>query len=812
MIRNKWWAFVLGLVWVLTIQVWTPIGPVGHAQEKTAQPRLSHRSSNLSAEFLKLLEIERRPRQQVQMSDLEDVVCVFDQTGEKLWGSFEVNTYGTLLEGISSPILASKARWLYCPTDRNDHLATPYLDMIPCRAGKIRCLALFLKQSADAHPNKLTIFLQRDGCVALATMTTVDDRGKPVQVFGPVVVPQDVRKLRIVIQASGQVPTLLPDAIKVKAGYLDQPVAVKGANWNTRLAVWSVLCVGLFTLAFVAYWWTHARRLAPRLRNSWWALRPLWPLLSEVVCSRWGPRAPGPLLATFALWLAVVGTGIAINRQCLAPFDQPIINDRHAMISLEMVINQQRFGCLSHLYVGHLFVERDKHIFTLLPENPAMLSQRLRDLPEKCNDSATYYAQNLVPVVNNENSLMLIDRAVLWLVPDITLAGMILAHTVIKVLCLAVFVFFLLRAGFSPILSLAVFHIALLIVQDVNHYRPLSIYPFLLPCTLFLVAILGLTLNYGLHRCLWKHVPAMVLFGISGAFLTNLRTSYFPVVAALVLFYTLIASLDLRGTLRLSYMKTGLSAALTLACIFAGFRTFTATFISPLEKACTVNCGGLSYSYHVIAHPLVLFLAVPPNELASREGIAYDDAYGLKLARRIDPKVRFLGPNYDKALFVYYFKLWLYYPLEMIHLYQAKFQLAAFSASQARPVSDTKWATWFRVLGFPLQCCANFLIYVILFGALSVIPVCLARWLNPARAFALSALAAGGLLLFLELALLTSECCLIYNSFLCFWLLFVGMLCYQGIADGSRYCLRWGIQAMKRRWQGEGSASTLIPT
>ncbi len=88
-------------------------------------------------------------------------------------------------------------------------------------------------------------------------------------------------------------------------------------------------------------------------------------------------------------------------------------------------------------------------------------------------------------------------------------------------------------------------------------------------------------------------------------------------------------------------------------------------------------------SYHTVAHPLVLSLALPPSELSRREGIEWSDAAGVRIAQRIDPQTTYLGKTYDRALFRYYRGLWAAAPTEMLGLYVAKFKMTGVPIIEA---------------------------------------------------------------------------------------------------------------------------------
>jgi hypothetical protein len=97
----------------------------------------------------------------------------------------------------------------------------------------------------------------------------------------------------------------------------------------------------------------------------------------------------------------------------------------------------------------------------------------------------------------------------------------------------------------------------------------------------------------------------------------------------------------------------------------------------------------------VIAHPLVLSLALPGNNpLAAREGIKWKDAVGPVLAARVTaPAPRYRSPEYEKALFKYYRGLWDKYPYEMLALYIQKFSMVSSHARSwmMRNYHDKYW-------------------------------------------------------------------------------------------------------------------------
>jgi hypothetical protein len=77
----------------------------------------------------------------------------------------------------------------------------------------------------------------------------------------------------------------------------------------------------------------------------------------------------------------------------------------------------------------------------------------------------------------------------------------------------------------------------------------------------------------------------------------------------------------------------------------------------------------------------------PTTALARREGIKWRDSAGDALARRVDPSATYLGPSYERALFRYYWSLWLRAPAEMAALYVWKFDIAGYNL--VRPCRKT---------------------------------------------------------------------------------------------------------------------------
>jgi hypothetical protein len=482
-------------------------------------------------------------------------------------------------------------------------------------------------------------------------------------------------------------------------------------------------------------------------------------LLFRSACGSCLPRArpwPPTLLAAAVILPAVLW----LNRDA---FDraQPILADTHAALSLEIAVNQERFGQTSAVYDDVTASVRG-----LLRGGTAALSERVLDLPGRVA-SAQDYAAGLKPYLNNENSLLLLDRTLLRLVPELTLGGLVRGHAALRAACLAVFALLLLRAGCSPLVAGAALHLGLLVVSRLGADYPVSVYPLLGPAALLYLAVLGLALAAGAHRRAAATAAALAGAGVTAGWLVNLRTSYAPLAAALLLLYLLCAALDVRRR-GASWGRAGLLACLGLTACAGGYRAFTAAWIEPLQGA----AAGCPYAHHVIGHPLVLALAVPPNDLARREGIAWEDPCGLKLARRIAPHVRYLDAQYDAALLTYYGSLWCTHPGEMAALYAAKLDIAGVGCYASL-------GAFSRCLCWPLRVVPHGILWLAVFTLGAALPLLLGHKLGVTAAFTLSGLAATAGLLMLEAALLLPDFRLPYHSLLLYCVLLAGLLPYQ---------------------------------
>lgn len=526
--------------------------------------------------------------------------------------------------------------------------------------------------------------------------------------------------------------------------------------------------------------------------------------------ARWGPLIRSVFLARggatvrrirdcVVLTVLIVGLGLGVNRRLFEDRAAPLPNDQHALLSLEIAVNRIRSGVPSHCYDDP--AAPGVNLRQLVSRDVTALGLPLRSLPERVSPSEEQYQSHLHPFLNNENSLMLLDCVLLRLMPDLSVNSLIRAHTVLKIACLAAFVGLLVRIGASFLFSLVVCHIGLLIIYWAGVNHPISFYPFLMPLTMLLIALLGLALHSNLHRRVLAGTAVLAVVGALVGGFVNGRTSYFPVVIALVLAYIVFAALDVWRDRTRRRMGGIVLALVPLLGLVAGWQWFTARWIKPLQAA-TAGCGP-AYTYHVIGHPLVICLGThPSSELARSEGISADDMVGLNIARRIDPAVQYLGPNYDNALLVYYLKLWLYHPEEMAAAYVSRLHFAGASA----------WALFLdnplccagrsgcvvRLIGAPMKLWPDGAAYLGFFSVLALAGLVCSGRLGAATGFVLSAVGLSGLLLLLESALFAPSFQITYHGMLLMCILCSGLLVYQLAANGLSAITTHVVQRLRR--------------
>jgi len=373
---------------------------------------------------------------------------------------------------------------------------------------------------------------------------------------------------------------------------------------------------------------------------------------------------------------------------------------------------------------------------------------------------------------------MWLMRAVLTADPSASAAAIGATFASMRLIMLALLCVALGRAGASLWMTIGVAVATGGVLRNLRIYQ-YNYAPFVLMLPLVLIAAYLLLLQWN-PRGRAGTAAAFTGMGLLTAFGVNLRTSHTPIYLGMFILFFLAWRLVPGPAPRPSPALQGMA----LVLFAAGLVCSHLLLVTPVED---VAAEGVSR--HLIMHPVVLALAEPPNDLSRREGLAWDDAVGDAVARRIDPAARYLTPGYGPALLQYYTGLWKRYPREMAGVYAAKFQAAGSGVfdevadlleHRGLPRRAGAWLASRRVPGTVMLLvaaalgCAGWLLYR---RTGTLLGVALALW----------SVAAVGTLL--ESALILSRFFMPYHSVLLLYVLLTPLTLAQLAADWTRWRL-----------------------
>jgi SAM-dependent methyltransferase len=458
----------------------------------------------------------------------------------------------------------------------------------------------------------------------------------------------------------------------------------------------------------------------------------------------------------------LVMIGIAVwfaNRQELA--HRPLFaKDAHAELSLDLAVDRAFCGTLSS-------TSRNPDVAVMLMDQPSLGDQSVSSiLATRFGSVEDYCAQTKAPYGNNENSLMLTDAWLLHAIPGLSLNGLGRILLGVKLCGLLLLCYALLQCGAAVAMVAATAWAGTALVLAVQTLGDFSVYGFLASLLAAMIGLYGIVFAHSVPRTV---APLSILVGVATAYAANMRTSYLPILV--LMFGVSLVALMRRRTGAPTAGRVALAATL----FATGYLAFHYWFIVRTRPAQVA-----SYSYHVVAHPLVLSLAVPPNPLATREGIEWSDGIGLSLARRVDPAVKYMGAGYDRALFEYYVRLWRQYPSEMRGIYFEKWRLAGAAlmqkASFERPLLDGALSPW-KLLPNGFWFLALLVGTIVLGGRLT--------WRTGAPMFALLTMAGlAAVCLLAEAAIIMPSYALIYHQSLLFMCALLTLMGAQTVVSG----------------------------
>lgn len=413
------------------------------------------------------------------------------------------------------------------------------------------------------------------------------------------------------------------------------------------------------------------------------------------------------------LVLVVVGFLLQVGAMTPPPWGTQT-PDGHRNKSLEIAVNRTLCGSISRM-------STDIRLDTYLTNHPDLLDRPLPDWARLAAGSVDDYCGTVTqPLVNNENSLMYTMYGFLRLHPEMSVYQLGWLLQLVRLLALLLFACALVEAGASLLFAVTVLAAALCILANCSD-RYYSVYPFP-PVLLAVVAAAFLaSANGRLSELTVRHSLVLGFVGLLVAFAANMRTSHLPVYLAMVAVSLTAAFSRVRGARRRwSRREQALWAAAAVGSFTFGYVLFALLLIRPLraDLAGVGEANDTNISYHIVAHPLVLGLGLPPSLLSIKEGIEWADPAGVHLARSIDPRVQNLSRGYEEALFRYYIQLWTRYPHEMREIYVVKFwhagrnMLSVLSEYSSNFVGGAQLRTVIRPLSWVSNGITLFVLYL----------------------------------------------------------------------------------------------------
>jgi hypothetical protein len=481
----------------------------------------------------------------------------------------------------------------------------------------------------------------------------------------------------------------------------------------------------------------------------------------------------GPRRARQALvYLALIGVGsawVTWRHFDPAPPMGPLLHERY---SLEIALTQALCGKRSALNTS-------LPVTGLLIASASARRMPLRDVAIIASSgSQTAYCSSTLPTVNHENSLMLLTRFWLRLNPSLSLAGLARLNLCLELAAFLAFLFVLLECGASMALSVGttVSFLGLLKNLESSSYAQ---YALLAPAILLAAAIYAWGVRHIDPRN-WIGVLCLTaVMGVYSGFSTNIRTSYAPIYLAFFTLFALAVTRGLRPTaprMRLALQAGGMAAAFLLS-----WAAFSLAVVRPLAAQAQ------GFTHHVVGHSLVLSLALPTNELSTREGIEWRDEVGLTLAQRVDPSAGYLSPSYERALLRYYFGLWRSDPKGMGRVYQAKLKLAGRHMVRYIGVKLTAWQPWFEAVFLPLKRLPNGGFLLLAYALVGIGSGIAFLRRGGQLSFLLLLMSIAAVLLHCESVIILPHFNVAYHGYLLFHATFLILLAYQGILQAFVY-------------------------
>ena len=356
--------------------------------------------------------------------------------------------------------------------------------------------------------------------------------------------------------------------------------------------------------------------------------------------------------------------------------DRPLDVHRWSQVQtlIELSVNDEFCGAC-----GYITDTEKYRLYDLLSKDAAFLDTPIKNIIDTQFDGLERYCGTLnIPLIKNENSLRVVLDFLISLHRNITLNQIGKAFFLIKFIILCILIVVLIRFGASAALALLSACIGLSVISYFKGDHFYSTYSFTFVFMILCVLLYSTFMKN--RRPASLELSTVIIFpfvmGFVTGFVTNIRTSHFPALFMLFVTYFVCRHISAFRNKLFGLKSVGIGIAV-VAVFFLGYKLYGMTFIQPLIPHWD---NPTNYAHHSIMHSLVLGLAVPENKLSKEENITWNDAIGLEIAKRIDPDVRYLSPEYGKVLLEYYVNLWIYKTQQMIDTYMLKIKTAGVSA------------------------------------------------------------------------------------------------------------------------------------
>lgn len=456
--------------------------------------------------------------------------------------------------------------------------------------------------------------------------------------------------------------------------------------------------------------------------------------------------------------------------------EKTMLVDDHAVVSLEQAMTRAFCNAPSTVSLA-------ASVAAALRADATLNRVPLRQVIEARAGSIDEYCRRADRVfVNNENTLMLAESALLRLRPGMSLEQLGRGLHAVRVVLLAASVFVVFLLGGSLWFGAGALLAGLVVMAAMPAFA-FSAYPFMF------VAVVALTAFYALafHARWMRHWVSAAACGVSAGLLSglvvNLRTSYVAVTLACGVGFLIAA-----WRVERRHHGWRMHAAAFVVAALAGYYGLYALVITA-----GVPAGFEQRLRHSIVHPLVLSMGVPPSDFSRELGVEWSDGVGPKIAQRIDPQSGFLDERYNNALRGFYQSLWRERTREMVALYALKF--ATTGSSMLTTMRDSPGIVgWLlNVLLAPLSWLTA--VAWLFFIDLAVAVAAAVLFVKQARALwlGLALLALSGALLQAEAGIIYSEFVYQYHNFGAYFAMLLSLVALQVAVNAAWRTPRSGV-------------------